>query len=293
MPGHLHYSTLSTADLAARMNAADAEVPALVGRALPAISETIDAIVPRLQRGGRLLYVGAGTSGRLGILDASECPPTFNTDPDLVTGIIAGGERAIQHSVENAEDDPEAGAAAVSHVTSDDVVVGIAASGRTPYVRGALTRARELGSLTVALSCVSPAELSELADHAIEVPTGTEFVQGSTRLKAGTATKLVLNMLTTLTLVRLGKTFGDLMVDVRASNEKLRARATHLVVTICAEQGRPLTDATARALLEANEWHVSRAVLAQVTGATADAARDLLARHGGVLEAALSSTQER
>ncbi|MBX6383698.1 MAG: N-acetylmuramic acid 6-phosphate etherase, partial [Microbispora sp.] len=222
-PRYSGIDTLPTEEIARLMNAADAAVPAAVGRAIPEISAVVDAIAARMGRGGRLLYVGAGTSGRLAVLDASECPPTFGTDPDLVQGIIAGGEAALVRAVEGAEDDAEAGAAVIrgKHVGPLDSVVGISASGRAPYVVAAVEQARRLGALTVGLACNTGTPLARAAEHAIEVIVGPEVVAGSTRLKAGTAQKLVLNMISTITMIRSGRTYGNFMVDVVASNSKL------------------------------------------------------------------------
>src|SRR3954454_666184 len=220
---------LPTAELVRLMNDDDAVVPVAVGEAQDAIAAAVDAIAVRLEAGGRLIYVGAGTAGRIGILDASECGPTFNTD--RVVGVIAGGQVAVSTASESAEDQPESGAQAIAvlGVGEHDAVVGISASGRTPYVLGAIERARSAGALTVGLVCNEGSELSTAADHAIEVLVGPEFIAGSTRLKAGTAQKLVLNMLSTLTMVRAGRTCGNLMVDVRVTNAKLRDRATRIV----------------------------------------------------------------
>src|SRR3954466_9192654 len=220
---------LPTDELVRLMNAEDAIVPAAVADAGPAIAGAGDAIGGRPEAGGRLIYIGAGTAGRIGVLDASECGPTFNTD--RVVGVIAGGQVAVSAASESAEDNREAATVALTalRVTADDTVVGVSASGRTPYVLGAIDHARAAGALTVGLSCNADTELSRAAEHAIEVLVGPEFIAGSTRLKAGTAQKLVLNMLSTLTMVRLGKTYGNLMVDVRVTNAKLRDRATRIV----------------------------------------------------------------
>ncbi|SFM07303.1 N-acetylmuramic acid 6-phosphate etherase [Paenibacillus sp. 1_12] len=213
------------------MNAEDQSMVISVQQALPEISAAIEAIVEVMKHGGRLFYIGAGTSGRLGILDASECPPTFGVSRELVTGIIAGGEAAIMTSIENAEDDADAGAREIqSHITAADAVVGIAASGNTPYVIGAIRKAREMGALTASVSCNAGARLSEAAQYAIEVPVGPEIVTGSTRLKAGTATKMVLNMITTTAMIKLGKVYGNLMVNVQSSNLKLRDRIVRIVM---------------------------------------------------------------
>jgi N-acetylmuramic acid 6-phosphate etherase len=233
-PGYANLDTLPVSRLAELMNDADRTVPEAVRAALPQIVPAIEAISARMAAGGRLVYVGAGTAGRLGILDASECPPTFNTSPDQVSAIIAGGPTALVNAVEGAEDDPVAGAAAIDEerIGPLDAVVGIAASGRTPYVVGAVTRARELGALTVGLSCHDGATLSQAVDLPIEVLVGPEIISGSTRLKSGTAQKLVLNMISTICMVRMGKTYGNLMIDVRATNHKLRERARRIVQQI-------------------------------------------------------------
>jgi N-acetylmuramic acid 6-phosphate etherase len=221
---------MSVQDIIRIMNAEDQTVAISVQLALPQIGKAIEAIVDVMRKGGRLFYIGAGTSGRLGILDASECPPTFGVSRELVTGLIAGGEAAIMAAIENAEDDAEAGARDIeANLTADDAIVGIAASGNTPYVIGAIRRARAIGALTASVSCNSGARLSDSAEYAIEVPVGPEIVTGSTRLKAGTATKLVLNMITTTAMIKLGKVYGNLMVNVQATNEKLRDRVVRIV----------------------------------------------------------------
>ncbi|NOU98405.1 N-acetylmuramic acid 6-phosphate etherase [Paenibacillus sp. LMG 31456] len=221
---------LSVPEIIRIMNAEDQSVAISVQQALPDIGAAVGGIVERMKRGGRLFYIGAGTSGRLGILDASECPPTFGVNRELVTGIIAGGEAAIMTAIENAEDDADAGARDIEAIiTAADAVVGIAASGNTPYVIGAIRRAREIGALTAGVSCNQGARLSEAAQYAIEVPVGPEVVTGSTRLKAGTATKMVLNMITTTAMIKLGKVYGNLMVNVQATNLKLRDRVVRIV----------------------------------------------------------------
>lgn len=272
-------------ELVRAMNAQDALIPGAVAAAAPAIAAAVDAIVERMNRGGRLIYVGAGTSGRLAVLDASECPPTFGVDPDLVVGIIAGGDLALRASIEAAEDADDQGRAALTdlHVGPADTVVGIAASGRTPFVVGALERAREAGSLTVALACNANSTIGKMADIKIEVVVGPEFIAGSTRLKSGTAEKMVLNMLSTLTMVRLGKTFGNVMIDLRATNGKLHARAqrTIMAVTSC--------DAAvaARTLDQAN-GSAKVAILMLLAGVDAPEAESMLEASAGVLRAALN-----
>jgi N-acetylmuramic acid 6-phosphate etherase len=249
-------SAMSTADLLALMNEEDTGVVAAVGRAIPQIERAVELVTAVIERGGRVRYVGAGTSGRLGVLDASEWPPTFGVDADLAGGIIAGGDRALRASVEGAEDDPVAGDRdARREVRADDVVVGISASGGAPYVLAALAASRNIGAATVALTCDPSAPIVNAAEVAIVVDAGPEIVAGSTRLKAGTATKLVLNMISTAAMVRLGRTRDDLMADLRAVNEKLRDRAVRIVA---AETG--LADDAARALLERSGWDIRRAI---------------------------------
>ncbi|NIZ91630.1 N-acetylmuramic acid 6-phosphate etherase [Kineococcus rubinsiae] len=273
-------AALATADLVRLVNDADADVAGLVRTQLPVIGAAVDAIAERMARGGRLVHVGAGTSGRLGVLDASEIPPTFGTPPGLVVGLIAGGPAALVSAVEGAEDDAGAGARDVEALalTEADTVVGIAASGRTPYVLGALAAARAHGCLTIAVSCNTSTPLSAAADLGIEVPVGPEVVRGSTRLRSGTATKMVLNTLSTLAMVRLGKTYGNLMVDLRATNEKLRRRAVRIVVTASGAG-----EDEAAAALAAADGHAKTAVAMLVLGVGAPAARAALEAAGGQL----------
>ncbi|MFE2426672.1 N-acetylmuramic acid 6-phosphate etherase [Streptomyces sp. NPDC059373] len=275
-----------TLEIARLMNAEDAGVPTAVAAQLPAIAAAIDAIAARMARGGRLVYAGAGTAGRLGVLDASECPPTFNTPPEQVLGLIAGGPSALVASVEGAEDSKALAAADLDELklTPDDTVVGIAASGRTPYAVGAVEHARALGALTVGVSCNAGSALAAAAEHGIEVVVGPEFLTGSTRLKSGTAQKLVLNMLSTITMIRLGKTYGNLMVDVRASNEKLRARSRRIVALAT---GAPV-DAV-EAALAVTGGEVKPAILVVLGGVDGPTAERLLAEAGGHLRAALAS----
>jgi N-acetylmuramic acid 6-phosphate etherase len=246
-PASQHIDTLPTLDMLRVINHEDSTVPAAVAAELPNIAAAVEAIADRFTRGGRLLYIGAGTSGRLGVLDASECPPTFSVPPTLVQGIIAGGDSALRTSSEAAEDSPQQGAAdlATRNLTPNDTVVGIAASGRTPYVLGALAHARTHGALTIALSCAPNSPLAQAAEIAITPNTGPEILTGSTRLKAGTATKLVLNMLSTGVMIRTGATFGNLMVNVQPTNEKLRDRAQRIIMAATGDLDQP----TASALL--------------------------------------------
>lgn len=277
-----------TRRLAEAMNAEDMLVPVAVSRQLGAISAAIDAIAVRIRAGGRLIYVGAGTPGRIGIVDASEAPPTFGTDPAEVVAVIAGGESAVFTSVENAEDDAASGRADLlaQGLTAADCVVGVSASGRTPYVAGALSFARETGALTVAVANNEGSTIGDIADHRIEVVVGPEFVSGSTRLKAGTAQKLVLNMISTIVMVKLGKTYGSLMVDLRATNHKLRVRAESTVMRIAGVDA-----VAARGALQATDYAVKEAVLVLASGGSPDDARTLLAAHGGSFRAALDAAR--
>ncbi|MFJ6780669.1 N-acetylmuramic acid 6-phosphate etherase [Streptomyces yangpuensis] len=281
---------LSTLDIARTMNAEDATVPAAVAAQLPRIAAAIDAIAERMARGGRLVYAGAGTAGRMGVLDASECPPTFNTDPADVVGLIAGGPCAMVKAVEGAEDSPQLAAddLAALRIGPDDTVIGISASGRTPYAIGAVTAARDRGALTVGLSCNAGSALAAAADHGIEVVVGPELLTGSTRLKAGTAQKLVLNLISTITMIRLGKTYGNLMVDMRSSNEKLRARARRIVALAT---GAP--DEEIEAALTATGGEVKNAILVVLGEVDGPAAAELLAASHGHLRAALGRARTR
>jgi N-acetylmuramic acid 6-phosphate etherase len=223
--------TLPTADILRIINTEDQKVADAVAAAIPQITKAVDVIVERLRSGGRLFYIGAGTSGRLGVLDASECPPTFSVPYEMVQGIIAGGEAALSRATEASEDDPSSGERDIRArgFASSDILVGIAASGRTPYVLGAVRAARTMGALTVGVACVPQSELAQAAEIGIELITGPEIVTGSTRMKAGTATKLALNMITTAAMIKLGYVYGNLMVNVQPRNEKLRDRARRIV----------------------------------------------------------------
>ncbi|PKI91510.1 N-acetylmuramic acid 6-phosphate etherase [Actinomycetales bacterium SN12] len=277
---------LSTEELVRSMNAEDRRVPDAVAAKAPEIAAAVDGIVDRFRRGGRLIYIGAGTAGRIGVLDASECPPTFGTDPSMVVGLIAGGETAIRSAVENAEDDDQAAEASLRQLelSADDTVVGISASGRTPYVVGGLTFARAAGALTVAIASNADSAIGAAAEIAIEVVTGPEFVSGSTRLKAGTAQKLVVNMLSTLSMIKLGKTYRGVMVDLVATNEKLHARSIRTVSGLAGVE----VDEAASALVAAG-GSVKLALLTLLTGASAEAAADALQRTGGILREAIAA----
>ncbi|MER6343664.1 N-acetylmuramic acid 6-phosphate etherase [Streptomyces sp. NPDC001595] len=277
---------LSTLEIATLMNGEDAGVPGAVARCLPGIAEAIDAVAARMARGGRLVYAGAGTAGRLGVLDASECPPTFNTDPAQVVGLIAGGPEAMVTSVEGAEDSGELARADLDALglTAEDTVVGISASGRTPYAIGAVEHARRLGALTIGLACNPGSALAAAAEHGVEVVVGPELITGSTRLKAGTAQKLVLNMISTITMIRLGKTYGNLMVDVRASNEKLRARSRRIVALATGAGDEEIDEA-----LSGTAGEVKDAILSILAGVDGRTAARLLAENQGRLRAALAA----
>ena len=277
------YDSSSTRELVELMNAEDARVPAAVAAAGEALAEAIDAIVERLSGGGRLVYVGAGSSGLIAALDAAECEATFSTEPGQVVALVVGeGLASVEREL--AEDDGEAGARAAESlgVSAADAVVGVSASGRTPYVLGALEAAAATGALTVALVSVPDSELARLAEHELAVVVGPEFVAGSTRLKAGTAQKLVLNTISTVAMIRLGKTYGDLMVDVRASNRKLVARARRIV-----RLATGVSDDEAEQALEAADGSAKVAVVALLAGVDADAARERLERSGGHIGSAL------
>lgn len=268
---------MSALEIVTLMNEEDQKVALAVKRVLPQIAQSVDMIVRSLSGGGRLLYFGAGTSGRLGILDAAECPPTFGTEPSVVQGIIAGGVKAMTEAIEGAEDSRELGCQDVQEagVSQKDVVVGIAASGRTPYVWGALQEARTRQAGTISLSCNSDPDIGKSADIAINLAVGPEVVTGSTRLKAGSATKMVLNMLTTASMVKLGKVYQNLMVNVQATNQKLRERAKHIVM-----QATGVSYAVADRLLAEAAGDVKVAIVMQKTGLAAMAAQERLARVG-------------
>ncbi|HVO98836.1 MAG TPA: N-acetylmuramic acid 6-phosphate etherase [Bryobacteraceae bacterium] len=275
---------LSTEEMLAVMNRADAEVAGAVGVEIRHIAAAVDAIAARLAGGGRLTYLGAGTSGRLGILDASECPPTFNVPPDLVRGIIAGGERALTRATEATEDDPEAGARDLlaSGFGPADALVGIAASGRTPYVLGAVAVARKIGALTAGISCTPDSELSRAVEFPIEPKPGPEILTGSTRLRAGTATKMVLNMISTGVMIRLGYVYGNLMVNVQPTNHKLEDRARRII-----EKAAAVTPERAAELLEASGRVVRTAIVMEKRRASREEAEKLLREAGGRIGVAL------
>lgn len=282
-PASARIDELETADMLRVMNEEDERVAPAVRLAIPSIARAVDAAAGALQAGGRLFYIGAGTSGRLGVLDASECPPTFSVSPELVQGIIAGGEAALSRATEASEDDPESGARdLLAHgFGKGDVLCGIAASGRTPYVLGAIAEARKAGALTLGISCTPYAELSAAVEIPIEVVPGPEVITGSTRLKAGTATKLVLNMLSTGIMIRLGYVYGNLMVNLQPKNEKLRVRARRIIreaTGVCEERAGELLTAAGS---------VRCAILMELRGLDRAAAEALLQQHGGSVGHAL------
>lgn len=282
-PRSMNLDALTVEQCVALINSEDATVPAAVARAQPAICAFINDALPRLRAGGRLVYVGAGTSGRLGVLDASECPPTFQSPPGMVVGVIAGGDAALRRSSEGREDDPNGAhdELAALNINNNDSVLGVAAGGTTPYVLGALRFAHQRGALTGLLVC-APIERPPGANHLILVETGPEVLTGSTRMKAGTATKLVLNTISTTCMVRLGKAYENLMVDVRAANDKLRDRAARIVAELT---GTARDDALA--LLDHADGCVKAAVLMHARALTLEQAQRALADARGVLRDAL------
>ena len=283
-PASAHIDSCTTLEMVTIMQQEDSKIASAIEKILPEIARAIDATSQRLENGGRLFYLGAGTSGRLGILDASECPPTYGTDPELVQGLIAGGLPAIFRAQEGAEDNPGLAVHDLKEhsFSAKDVLVGIAASGRTPYVVGGLQYAQKIGALTIALACSEHAEIAALADIALTPVTGPEVVTGSTRMKAGTAQKLVLNMLSTGTMIKLGKVYGNLMVDVKASNKKLEERAIRIVM-----EGSGCERTEAEKALKGADGHAKLAILMVVTGVSAGEGKALLERTSGHLAAAI------
>lgn len=282
----LNIDCMTAIDIVQLINQEDLLVAKAVEKCLPHIAEAVEKIEYAFTNGGRLVYIGAGTSGRLGVLDASECPPTYGVPPEMVVGIIAGGERALRHPVEGAEDNYEQGKADLQAVDfcEKDVLVGIAASGRTPYVIGALEYANSLGAITVSIASNAGCAMSQIADIAIETVVGAEILTGSSRMKSGTAQKLVLNMLTTASMIRIGKCYQNLMVDVQASNEKLKARAVKIVMeaTDCTKEMAETT------LLQAGN-HAKLAILMILSNVDKSQAEKMLAENQGKLRQALQS----
>lgn len=289
-PASAAIDTLSALDICRLINRQDAQVALAVAEALPQIAHAVELCTHALRNGHRLFYMGAGTSGRLGVLDASELLPTYGLEPGRVIPLIAGGPDALTNSIEAAEDDPDLGRQDLEahHFGPGDVLIGIAASGRTPYVLGGMRHALAMGSQVVAVVCTAAAPMAALATVAVELITGPEVITGSTRMKAGTAQKLALNMLSTATMVQLGKVYGNLMVDVRPTNAKLRDRAARIVATAA---DVPQTEAVS--LLEASAWDVKVAVVMGVTGTSADVARSRLAASRGYVRQAIAQDTGR
>ena len=283
-PNSMHVDCLSVLEIVQLMNEEDKQVPLAIEKCLPQIAQAVECIVAAFQQGGRLVYIGAGTSGRLGVLDASECPPTFGVSPEMVKGIIAGGERALRHPIEGAEDSKTQAVVDLQtiHFSSKDVLVGIAASGRTPYVIGALEYAKSLGSVTVSIASNPNSAMANIVDIAIDTVVGPEVLTGSSRLKSGTAQKLVLNMLTTASMILMGKCYQNLMVDVQASNEKLKARAIRIVM-----QATDCDKALAEETLKQADQNAKLAIMMILSGLDRAQAEALLEKHQGKLQLAL------
>ena len=283
-PNSMHVDSLSALEIVQLMNDEDKQVPLAIEKCLPQIAQAVERIVAVFQQGGRLVYIGAGTSGRLGVLDASECPPTFGVSPEMVKGIIAGGERALRHPIEGAEDSKAQAVVDLQTIqfSSKDVLVGIAASGRTPYVIGALEYAKSLGSVTVSISSNPNSAMANIVDIAIDTVVGPEVLTGSSRLKSGTAQKLVQNMLTTASMILMGKCYQNLMVDVQASNEKLKTRAIRIVM-----QATDCDKALAEETLKLADQNAKLAIMMILSGLDRAQAEALLEKHQGKLQLAL------
>ena len=283
-PNSMHVDSLSALEIVRLMNEEDKQVPLAIEKCLPQIAQAVECIVAAFQQGGRLVYIGAGTSGRFGVLDASECPPTFGVSPEMVKGIIAGGERALRHPIEGAEDSKTHAVVDLQTIqfSSKDVLVGIAASGRTPYVIGALEYAKSLGSVTVSIASNPNSAMANIVDIAIDTVVGPEVLTGSSRLKSGTAQKLVLNMLTTASMILMGKCYQNLMVDVQASNEKLKARAIRIVM-----QATDCDKALAEETLKQADQNAKLAIMMILSGLDRAQAEALLEKHHGKLQLAL------
>ena len=283
-PNSMHVDSLSALEIVQLMNQEDKQVPLAIEKCLPQIAQAVECIVAAFQQGGRLVYIGAGTSGRLGVLDASECPPTFGVSPEMVKGIIAGGERALRHPIEGAEDSKAQAVVDLQTIqfSSKDVLVGIAASGRTPYVLGGLEYAKCLGSVTVSIASNPNSAMANIVDITIDTVVGPEVLTGSSRLKSGTAQKLVLNMLTTASMILMGKCYQNLMVDVQASNEKLKARAIRIVM-----QATDCDKSLAEETLKQADQNAKLAIMMILSGLDRAQAETLLEKHQGKLQLAL------
>lgn len=287
-PNTMDIDRVSTLKMIEMINDEDAKVTIAVGREKESIAKAVELVADRLSRGGRLIYIGAGTSGRVGILDASECPPTYGVSSDLVQGLIAGGQEAIFKAVEGAEDDIELAAADLKekNLTDKDVVCGIAASGRTPYVIGGMNYAKEIGAGLICVTMNPESEMSKMADVPISVVVGPEVIMGSTRMKAGTAQKLVLNMLTTGTMIKLGKVYSNLMVDVKASNEKLYARAKRITMLATEESEENVIK-----VLEKTNFNVKLSILMIKSGLDKEKAQTLLNENNGYIQKSIESVK--
>lgn len=285
-PDSLHIDEMSTIDILTTINNEDQKVALVVKDVLPQICDAVDCIYQQMCQGGRLIYIGAGTSGRLGVLDASECPPTYGVDPTLVQGLIAGGNIALTTAIEGAEDSVDLAVEDLKniHLTDKDVVCGITASGRTPYVIGGLQYARTLGSQTISIYCVHNGEISKYSHYSIEVVTGAEVVTGSTRMKAGTAQKLVLNMLSTSVMIKRGKVYKNLMVDVQPTNEKLKLRAVNIV-----SQSLDCSEEESIALLTKCHYNVKIAILSGLTGKDEKECEEALFKNNGNISKTVKS----
>ncbi|MFG6493728.1 N-acetylmuramic acid 6-phosphate etherase [Fictibacillus sp. UD] len=283
-PDTVNIDELSTLEVIRKIHEADLGVVSCITPVLTEISKVAEKVVKAFENGGRLIYIGAGTSGRLGVLDASECPPTYGTDPNLVVGVIAGGDYALQHAIEGAEDDPELGKSDLQKLklTNKDVVVAIAASGRTPYCLGAMGYSKSQGAFTAALVCAANSPMEKLADISIPIITGPEVVTGSTRMKAGTAQKLVLNMISTASMIRWGKVYSNLMVDVQPTNEKLRQRAKNIIV-----EATGASEKEAEEALLNQGGNTKAAIFQLITGVAPNDAKPYLDQHDGKLKEAI------
>lgn len=288
-PDTLHIDTVDSEGVLRLINAEDRKVADIVAEQIPVIAQAVDRIVDSMQKGGRLIYAGAGTSGRIALLDAAESPPTFGTDPELVQALIAGGQDALLQAIEGAEDDADQGAKDLRalNVRDVDVVVGIAASGRTPYVIGVMQAAKDVGATTMCVVCNDNSPVQKLADVAMKFLVGPEVITGSTRMKAGTAQKLALNMLSTATMVRLGKVYSNLMINMQPTNEKLLQRAVRIV-----RQATGVDESTAKALLERSDGRIDVALVMHEASVDAEEALAALARHGGRARDAIEGLSE-
>ncbi|PTI19675.1 N-acetylmuramic acid 6-phosphate etherase [Staphylococcus warneri] len=280
----MHLDEMSIQEALKAMNDEDQFVPKAIEPIIPELTKVIKEAISKFKQHGRLIYIGAGTSGRLGVLDAAECVPTFNTSPDEVIGIIAGGSKAMTEAVEGAEDNEEQGKDDLKAIqlSKKDIVIGISASGRTPYVKAALAFANEVGAVSVSLSCNTNSEMSKLSQYALEVPVGPEVLTGSTRLKSGTAQKLILNMISTMTMIGVGKVYDNLMVDLKPTNQKLIQRSIRIIKDIC-----DLNDEAAKLLYEKADQNIKTAVVMYLCDTTKDDAQNKLLKHNGVIKQAI------